>query len=82
MLFRSETVGARCKVDAEGYAGTVNQGDMLCVSYLTTGANSIGKLVSVDETSETGNVEVVGRAEEVGTDYIVFKTIDPYVTTL
>lgn len=77
-----ESDGARCKVDTEGYAGTVNQGDMLCVSYLSTGANSIGKLVSTAETSETGVREVVARAEEVGTDYVVFKTVSPYTTTL
>lgn len=77
-----ESVGARCKVDGEGYSGTVNQGDMLCVSYQTTGTVSIGKLVSTAETAETGLVEVVARAEEVGTDYIVFKTVDPYTETL
>ena len=77
-----ESVGARCKVDSEGYSGTINQGDLLCVSYLTTGSNSIGKLVSREETAETGVREMVARAEEVGTDYIVFKTIDPYTETL
>jgi len=78
-----ETVGARCKVDEEGYEGTILQGDMLHVSYLTTGVNSIGKLRSTTEVGhETGLVEVVARAEEVGTDYIVFKSIDPYTETL
>jgi len=77
-----ESVGARCKVDGEGYAGTVNQGDLLCVSYNTVGTSTIGKLVSVDETAETGTREIVARAEEIGTDFIVFKTVSPYKTTL
>ncbi len=78
-----ESVGARCKVDSEGYAGTIAQGDMLYVSYNTTGTSTIGKLRSSTEVGhETGSREIVGRAEEVGTDYIVFKTVDPYVASL
>jgi len=78
-----ESVGIRCKVDGEGYAGTVLQGSMLYVSYNTTGTSTIGKLRdTVEAGHETGNREIVGRCEEVGTDYIVFKTIAPYVATL
>lgn len=78
-----ESTGARVKVDAEGYAGTIAQGDMLYVSYNTTGTSTIGKLRSTTEVGhETGDREIVARAEEVGTDYLVFKTVSPYKETL
>jgi len=79
-----ESIGVRCKVDSEGYAGTIAQGDNLYVSYQTTGTSAIGKLSSTATPvgGETGSREVVARCEEVGTNYIVFKTISPYVTTL
>jgi len=78
-----ESVGARCKVDGEGYAGTILQGSILYVSYNTTGTSTIGKLRdTVEAGHETGSREIVARCEEVGTDYIVFKTISPYVATL
>lgn len=74
-----ETIGVRIKVDSEGYDGTVNKGDLLVPS---TATGSEGKLVSVIETAETGAYEQVARAEEVGTDYIVYKTISPVMVTL
>ena len=78
-----ESVGTRCKVDGEGYAGTIVQGDLLMVSYHTTGTSTIGKLRSTTESGhETGEREIVARAEEVGTGYIVFKTISPYRATI
>ena len=78
-----ESVGIRCKVDSEGYAGTVAQGDLLMVSYNTTGTSTIGKLMSTTEIGhETGSREIVARAEEIGTDYVVFKTVSPYAATI
>jgi hypothetical protein len=78
-----ESLGTRVKVDSEGYAGTIAQGDLLFVSYNTTGTSTIGKLRSTTEAGhETGDFEVVARAEEVGTDYLVYKTISPYKVTL
>jgi hypothetical protein len=78
-----ESVGARCKVDGEGYAGTIAQGDLLMVSYNTTGTSTLGKLRSTTEGGhETGDREIVARCEEVGTGYIVFKTISPYKATI
>ena len=81
-----ESLGARCKVDSNGYDGVVAQGAPLYVSYMTTGANSIGKLVSTAQAvahSENGQIrEIVARAQEVGTGYIVFETISPYTATL
>lgn len=78
-----ESIGARCKVDAEGYAGTINQGDLLMVSS-DTGSGTEGKLVSVAETAETGTFEQVARAEEVNDaeGYIVFRTISSSLVTL
>jgi len=79
-----ESLGVRCKVDSEGYAGTIAQGNTLYVSYQTTGTSALGKLSSVSTPigSETGTREVVARCEEVGTGYIVFKTISPYTASI
>jgi len=76
-----ESVGARVKVDADGYDGTVNQGDLLVVS---SASGTKGKLVSVAETAETGDFEHVARCEEVNTTqgWIIYRTISPYVATL
>ena len=78
-----ESLGVRCKVDSEGYAGTIAQGDLLMVSYNTTGTSTIGKLRSTTEIGHaTGDHEIVARAEEVGTDYLIYKTISPYKATI
>lgn len=76
-----ESFGVRCKVDSEGYDGTISQGSLLVPS---TADGSEGKLVDVNETSETGDYEHVARAEEVNTTegWIIFRTISPYVATL
>jgi len=76
-----ESFGVRVQVDSEGYDGTINQGDKLVVS---TADGSEGKLVSTAETSETGDYEVVARAEEVNTTdgWIIFRTLSPVVETL
>ena len=76
-----ESFGVRCKVDAEGYDGTISQGSLLVVS---TADGSEGKLVDVNETAETGDYEQVARAEEVNdTDgWIIFRTISPVMVTL
>jgi len=76
-----ESIGARVKVDADGYDGTINQGDLLVVS---SASGTEGKLVSVAETSETGDFEHVARCEEVNATqgWIVYRTISPYVETL
>jgi hypothetical protein len=76
-----ESHGVRCKVDSEGYDGTVNVFDDLVVA---TGAGIEGKLVSVAETTETGIYEVVARAEEVNDTegWIIFKTLSPSYITL
>lgn len=76
-----ESIGARVKVDSEGYDGTVNLGDNLIVS---TAEGTEGKLVSVVETAETGDYEQVARAEEINdTDgWIVYRTISPVIITL
>jgi len=74
-----ETIGIRVKVDSEGYDGTVNKGDLLVPSAAD---GTEGKLVSTAETTETGDFEIVARCEEVGTDYIVYKTISPEIITL
>ena len=79
-----ESVGTRCKVDSEGYAGTIAQGNLLYVSYQTTGSTSIGNLsaIAAPVGGERGTREIVARCEEVGTGYIVFKTISPYTASL
>ena len=76
-----ESFGVRCKVDSEGYDGTINAGDLLVVS---TADGSEGKLVSVAETAETGAYEQVARAEEVNDTegYIIFRTMSPVMVTL
>lgn len=76
-----ESIGARVMVDSEGYDGTINQGDTLVVS---TADGTEGKLVSTAETSETGEYEVVARAEVVNASegYIIYRTISPEVITL
>jgi hypothetical protein len=76
-----ESHGIRCKVDSEGYDGTINVNDDLVVA---TGAGIEGKLVSVAETAETGIYEVVARAEEVNDTegWIIFRTLSPSYITL
>ena len=78
-----ESIGVRCKVDGDGFAGTINQGNLLMVSS-DTGGGTEGKLVDVGETAETGTFEQVARAEEVNatSGYIVFRTISPVPVTL
>lgn len=76
-----ESIGARVKVDADGYDGTVNLGDLLVVS---SADGTEGKLVSAAETAETGDFEHVARCEEVNATqgWIIFRTISPYIATL
>jgi len=76
-----ESHGTRCKVNSGGFYGKVNQGDRLVVSSF---ANSLGKLVSVEETAETGDHEIVARCEEVDPngDWIVFRTMSPTIVSL
>jgi len=76
-----ESVGARVKVDSEGYDGTVSQGSLMVVA---TATGKEGKLVDVNETAETGNYEQVARCEEVNATegWIIFRTISPVMVTL
>ena len=75
-----ETIGARVKVDGEGYAGTIAQGDFLLVSSDTA---SLGKLITLATASSTGIYEYVARAEEVNTaaGYLIFRTVSPALVT-
>lgn len=80
-----ESIGTRCKVDGEGYAGSPSQGDLLFVST-DTGNETEGKLVSVTENpgSESGDHEVVARCEEENSTegWIIFRTISPTTVSL
>lgn len=72
-----ESFGVRCKVDSEGYAGTIAQGALLIVSTKT---GQEGKLVSVDEETEAaGDYEIVAKTEQVDATagWIIFKTVSP-----
>jgi hypothetical protein len=78
-----ESIGARVKVDTEGFDGTVNQGAFLVVSDK---AGSEGKLidVTVKPNGEAGVYEIVARAEEVNAveGWIIFRTVSPESVTL
>ena len=76
-----EDHGIRVKVDTDGYTGSPIQGALLAVSD-QDGVE--GKLFSMGETpnGETGDYEVVARCEEVGTGFIIYRTISPAITTV
>ena len=76
-----ESHGIRVKVDTDGYTGSPAQGALLAASDKT---GAIGKLFSMGETpnGESGDYEVVARCEEVGTGFIIFRTVSPVVTTV
>lgn len=72
-----ESFGVRCKVDSEGFSGTIVAGEDLIVS---TTSGTEGKLVGVtNEAEAAGDYEVVARVEEVNTTdgYIIYRTISP-----
>ena len=76
-----ESIGIRCRVSNNLYSGTINKGDQLIVS---TDALTLGQLVSVAETSETGWYEVVARCEEINDiqGYMIFRTVSPELVHL
>ena len=63
------------------YYGTINLGDRLVAS---AAALTKGKLVSVEETAEVGDFEVVAIAEEIHINehYIIFRTVSPVMVTI
>lgn len=74
-----ESPGARCKVDGNGYTGTIAAGDDLAVSSIS---DSEGKLISFTALAVTYSgttFTVVARAEQIdataGT--IIFETVSP-----
>jgi len=73
-----EDHGIRCKVDSVGYHGTISQGDDL---YVSSETGNEGKLTNAAGVVTTGDHELVAIAEEVGTDYIIFRTLSPTVVT-
>ena len=79
-----ESQGIRVKVDSEGYDGVIVQGNMLAVSDGSGVADTEGKLFDITANPDgySGTFETVARAEEVGTDYIIFRTISPVLTTV
>lgn len=74
-----ETIGARCKVTGAFYKGVVNAGDDLYVNFNDTEDN--GKLCSAQVTG-AGSYNVVAKAEEVGSSYIVFSMVSPISLTI
>ena len=76
-----ESVGARVKCDGEGAVlASISLGDFLIVSSDTA---NLGKLKPVSAATSTGDYEVVARAEEVSVsaNYLIFRTISPYMVT-
>ena len=74
-----ESMGMRYTVGPVGYDGPIDLGDFCVVS---TNSVSIGKLVSVNHTPETGGYEIVARAEQIDGDKITFRTVNPEDITL
>jgi len=70
-----ESHGVRVKVDTEGFGGVIGDftlGDLLIVS---SKAGQMGKVVpSVGETEAAGVFPLVAQVEEVGADYIFYRT--------
>jgi len=73
-----EDHGIRCKVDSVGFHGTISQGDDL---YVSSEVGEAGKLTNAAGITETGDHELVAKAEVVGTDYIIFRTLSPTIVT-
>lgn len=76
-----ESHGVRCKVDSEGYSGTIVAGENLIVS---TASGTEGKLVGVtNEAEAAGDYEVVARVEESNATegWIIFRTLSPVIYT-
>ena len=74
-----EGEGFQYKVGVTGYDGQIDQSDLCVVS---TNSTSIGKLVSVNYTAETGAYEIVARCEQIIGDHLVFRTTTPQMITL
>jgi hypothetical protein len=76
-----ESIGIRCKLSFGLYVGVINIGDRLVVS---TDPDTLGKLISAESGYETGDYEVVARAEEVhiSEGWIIIKTASPEMVTL
>jgi hypothetical protein len=76
-----ESHGIRCKASFGLYVGVVNAGDRLAVS---TFSDTLGKLISVEQDYETGDYEVVARAEEahMTEGWIIFRTVSPEIVTM
>jgi len=74
-----ETYGFRYQVGAVGADGQFDMGDDCVVS---TNQGTLGKLVSVNYTGETGLYEIVARVEQIIGQQIVFRTLSPVMITL
>jgi hypothetical protein len=76
-----ESHGIRCKISFSLYVGVINVGDRLVVS---TYEGCLGKLISAEEAYETGDFEVVARAEEahMTEGWVIFRTVSPEIVTL
>jgi hypothetical protein len=76
-----ESFGIRCKVSYGLYVGVITMGDRLVVS---TDSDTLGKLISAEEPYESGDYEIVARAEEVHITegWIIFRTVSPEMVTL
>jgi hypothetical protein len=76
-----ESIGTRIKLSYGLYVGVITEGDRLVVS---TDADTLGKLISAEQPYETGDYEVVARAEEVHITegWIIIRTVSPEIITL
>jgi hypothetical protein len=78
-----ESIGARVKVDSEGFTGTPTQGNLMAASDKTAG---LGKLFDITEkpNSEAGDYEIVARCEEYNatTGILTYRTLSPVVQNI
>ena len=76
-----ESIGTRVMLSYSLYVGVINQGDRLVVS---TDSDTLGKLISAEETYETGTYEIIARCEEahITAGYIIIRTVSPSLISL
>jgi hypothetical protein len=72
-----ESYGVRVEVDTDGYAGTINSGDLLFVSAETA---SKGKLIASGSIVAAGTYVAVAKAHTLISSKLTYVTLSPSTT--
>jgi hypothetical protein len=73
-----EGAGVRVSVDGAGFAGTVNQGDLL---YVSADSANKGKLVALATITAPGWYVAVAKAQQITAGVLTYVTLSPVILT-